>query len=201
MTSSTISAHYNLGMVITVNSLEVRNGELHSPSLNVEYVHKLFGILLFGRLVCSPLPYFFMAAWTHGERTLLIVSQHCFSFCLWSLGILSVSCVPLTHCHQMCFSFLSGLLSATTYCLRLIFFIVCPSPRARHTLFKEFWLLSVIIIHIGVGDGIRRQDLMSDMLTVTGESSLPGPGQQSSKMCVCIQTSEHTKANRTFMQP
>lgn len=87
--------------------------------------------------------FIYLAAWIHGEPTLLIVTPCCYTFWLWSLDILSVSCVALTYCYQMSwlpFGIFS-VLSSTTYCLRLILYVVCPSPRLRHILFKEFWLL------------------------------------------------------------
>ena len=105
---------------VTIYSSDLRSGSCALPSLMMEYLHKLFGILLPGSSVSS-LPfiylfihlfiylvnYLFVSVYTHGTLfyalgynpvLLYFIVQKCFSFGHWELFPL-VLC-PVAHYHQ-----------------------------------------------------------------------------------------------------
>lgn len=120
--------------------------------LEGEVSHKLVGILLYGRIVCSPpfiylFSHLFISVWTQGylfyplDYNPIIHYLFCCSDCssLWPLGPLSVGSLFL--CQAPSFVFLNtSLFFGTTKCSRLILYIPCPTPGISHPS-RELWLM------------------------------------------------------------
>ena len=79
---------------LTVSSPHLRGGDFVLPSLRMEYLHKLLGILLHGRFVSSPLfiylfQHLFISVWTNGYLLYILgynyltFSQSCSNRPLW----------------------------------------------------------------------------------------------------------------------
>ena len=140
---------------VTMCRPHLRNWELCSTSLKMEYLHKLhrfFGILLYRMFVYFHpfIKSFINTIWTHGysfytlsyDPILLYFLAHIVP--TLALGFLSIdSSIPLKylhHCVFVCLFVLSTfLLSGTIRCFWLIFCIPCPHYRISH-FFKEPWI-------------------------------------------------------------
>ena len=126
-------------------------------------LHKLLGILLNGRLVCSPFSLSLNHLYQYGlmdiHFILWITNQYSFNllFSLFPWELFQLVSVSLTHClfHLcVCVCVLSiPLLSASVKCSRIIFYISCPNLKVfyfskepwRMVLETKIWMLAVLI--------------------------------------------------------
>ena len=82
--------------------------------------------------------------------------------------------------------FLSWLLTTITYYPRIILCCDGPNLNISHSLFEKFWLLLLVLISIGIGNGIRSQDL--DVGHIPHYKGIFASSPLASKSNLCIYT-------------
>lgn len=127
---------------VTMHSTCFSNGERCSTSLKMEYLHKLFGIFLRGRLVSSSfLNLFncFIQSLCFGLYTNVFFYLFCFSNCYSSaISFFSWHLCSFVTLLSLCFCFWVLSYFCTTRYIRLILCITCQSPRISHL--SKSWL-------------------------------------------------------------
>ena len=116
-------------------SSQIRSGDSCPFFLKEKYLHKLFRILLHGRLVSYPLIIFlfnhlFISLWTHGYLLYFRLQFNTMWFILllrcWLLCSFDI-CKSL--CYFVLFCFFKFFLSVTAGCSKFIVCVFSPSPR------------------------------------------------------------------------
>lgn len=130
---------------VTVRSTHFSNGEIRSTSLRMKYLHKLFGIFLHERLVCSSsflyllncLSIHYVLGYMPISFLFLILFFKLLQLGHWELFQLTPVFLHNTPIRVPLFLSPSPFPGATR-CFRLIFCVTGHSPRIRH--FSKGWL-------------------------------------------------------------